>query len=422
LINPVHQLLLARIDSTPAPTVSLRDLLPHPEPLWRPFLANGVLAEADTPEEIEISPARFLNVRKVGESYFGFDTSEDYPTPQPLSREDITEYRVVISAFLTHLRGLNAVDGRTSSISTDTAGFHAIGRRGTAGDTAQVWLALALGSPDAVAAHLSLLAQEASHGRHLVVFPLWPALPFTTVSALSARGVLIADLDPSSLAIRWPVSFAAEPVPETPDFALTSKGETWRIDYLGESIDVADSIGMNYIALLMSTPDGAWSPFELQAGRLTSDAGVDDALKQGLSVRANTQADLPRASAQSVATAELTLRRFAQEIEKLRGKGRDAEADEIQEQAAQYAEQNAHLLGAGGRVKFEGDRETARLAVRNNVDRALKAISKRNERLGQILRDRVRLSPPLSFNPLKGEVWVVRFPKKIRTSRPKSRK
>ena len=424
LINSVHQLLLARLDALNAPTISLRELSLHPDPLWRPLIRNGILVEGDTPEEIEFSPGRFLSVQQDGDLIFGFDTSEDFPTPLPLSRGDITEYRVVIPSLLNHLRDLNGVDGRISYSSTDTAtaGIHAIGRRATGHDTTQVWLALALGSSAAVAVRLSFLAQEPSHGRHLVVFPIWPDLPVTTVSALSAQGVFIADLDPASLAIRWPVSFTTDPVPEAPDCSLRSKGATWQIDYFGESMEVADSIGMNYIALLMSTPDGEWSPFELQAGRRTSDAGVDDALKQGLSIRANSQADLPRAAAQPVATAQLKMRRFAQEIERLRDQGRTAEAGEAQEEAAQYAEENAHLLGAGGRVKFEGDRETARLAVRHNVDRALKAISARNERIGQILRDRVRLAPPLSFTPLNGEVWAVRLPKKIRTSRPKSRK
>jgi len=422
-LSALHTFLLARLHSTPGPFVGLRELPPHTDAELRELKQFGMLVDAGVPEEITLPPGHTLRIKKIGTNFFGLDDEEECPRPQRLTPEDVTQYRIAVPAFAARLVSLNQIEGTATVSPALASGLYPIGRKSTPDGMVNVWLAVALGAePFAIAGRLAQLAMDDAHARHVVIFPRWPDMSPADSSALSAKGVHLADLDPSSLHIRWPDAMRRAPVEEKPDCALSSKGATWQIDYFGESVDVADSIGMNYIALLMSTPDGAWSPFELQAGRLTSDAGVDDALKQGLSVRANTQADLPRASAQSVATAELTLRRFAQEIEKLQGLGRDAEADEIQEQAAQYAEQNAHLLGAGGRVKFEGDRETARLAVRHNVDRALKAISKRHERLGKILRDRVRLSPPLSFNPLKGEVWVVRFPRKIRTSRPKSRK
>lgn len=422
MINPVHQLLLARLDATPSPTLSLRELSTHAEPLWRPLITAGVLAEADTPEEIEVSH-RTVAVKKIGETYFGFDTAEEFPAPRRLSRDNLTTYRVIVPGLVAYLRTANAIDGRTSNAAPAAAALHFIGRKSMPGGIASVWLATALGSPDASAGRLAMLIQEDAHAQHIVVFPIWPELPAATMSALSAKGVFVVDLDPSSLAIRWPASFTTEAVPETPDCALTCNGATWRIDYLGETINVLDSIGVNYIALLMSTPEGTWTPFELQAGRRTSDAGTDDALNQGLSVVANTQNDLPRASSvKASAVAELTLRRFAQEIEKLQDGGREAEAAELQEKASIYADENAHLLGAHSRSSFVGDREKARLAVRANIERALKSIEGRSAPLGRVIRDRVHLSTPLSFNPARGESWMVRLPKEIRTSRPKSRK
>ncbi len=422
MISAVHQLLLSRLDATPAPTVRLRELLAHPESSWRPLLANGVLVVSDTPDEIEFAPARFLNVRMVGTSYFGFDTAEDYPTPQPLSREDITEYRVVIPALLTHLRDLNAIDGRKPSDLPDPSGLHFLGRKAMAAGTVQVWLGLALGSPASISGQLSFLSAADAAPRHVIVFPLWPQLVPATTTALATAGVLLADIDPQSLTIRWPAEITAEPTPELPDYGLRWKGDTWRLDFLGDYTFVQNSLGITYIGLLMTTPDAAWSPLELQNGHRSSDTGAASAVAAGLSVRAHTQSDLPVATANSATAMRLRLANYRREIEKLRDEGRNVEADEIQETADALESANAKKLGMQGRARFEGQKENARLAVRGNVERALKAIEKKHLAIGRAVRARTHLGTPLSFTPQMGECWQVRLPTKIRTSRPRSRK
>jgi hypothetical protein len=422
LINAVHQLLLSRLDATPAPTVRLRELLAHPESSWRPLLANGVLAEADTPDEIEFAPARFLNVRMVGTSYFGFDTAEDYPTPQPLSREDITEYRVVVPALLAHLRDLNAIDGRNPNESPAPSGLHFLGRKAMAAGTVQVWLGLALRTPESIVGQISLLSTTDAALRHVVVFPLWPQLVPATTTALATAGVLLADLDSTALAIRWPTTLTSDPFPRDPDYGLRWNGATWRIDFLGEHTSVHDSLGITYIALLMTTPDGAWTPLDLQNGRRTTDAGSAEAVIQGLSVRSHTQSDLAKASPQQARAAHQKRRAYDLEIEKLREQGRGTEADELQKDADVFASENSQVLGMQGRARFEGQKENARLAVRGNVERALKAIDQAHPLIGRVFRARIHRGNPLSFTPQMGECWQVRLPTKIRTSRSKSRK
>jgi len=420
--NAVHQLLLSRLDATPAPTVRLCDLLPHSESSWRPLLTSGVLVEADTPDEIQVAPARFLAVQKVGNGFVGFDSSEDYPTPQPLSRDDVTEYRVVIPALLVYLRNLNSVDGRTAIYSSVNSGIHVMGRKTTANGVVHVWLALALGSRDVIAARLALLAQENSHSQHLVVFPIWPAIESATTTALSKAGVLLADLDPESLVVRWPITLNAEPTAIVPEYALTWNGDTWRVDFLGDHTSVKETLGLTYIALLMSTPDGAWTPLELQNGRRTSEAGTTEAMNQGLSVRSHTQSDLAKASPHDARMARLKVASDRREIEQLREQGRTTEADELEEITDALESKNVHIFGLHGRTRFEGEREKARIAVRSNVERTLKAIEGKHQAIGRALRSRLHLGTPLSFNPQSGERWHVRLPQKIRTSRPKLRK
>ncbi len=415
-----HRFILSRLDATPAPIVRLRELLSHPEPAWRALIHAGVLVKTDTPELIEAASGRSLRVVPSGDQWIGLDEAERFPSPEPLTSEDVVEYDVAIPALLAHLRRLNAIDGRDAA---PTGNLHPLGRKQFAGGPlAQVWLALALGHTDTITAQLAMLAQDQAHTKHLVIFPRWPELPPATMTAQARSGVLLADLDPVNLSIRWPAELQTEAASALPDYAILNVGKKWHIRFAGAETFVDDSYGMATIGLLADTnpADGGWYPLELLNGQRTSDTGVKWALAEGLSTSSHPNRDMPRLTsgvAHDILAKGASLQR---EADALREEGKEADAAEVEKELEEHRATHSDTVGLHGRSRMDGEAENARLTVHGNLDRALDAIEAENPAISRAIRERIIRSAPLSFNPEPGEVWIVRLPKKIRTSRPKS--
>ena len=395
------------------PTVSLRELRGHTESQWRPLLGNGVLVEGDTPEEIELSPGRFLTVTHNGKLVFGFDQSEDYPTPHPLTREDIVEYRVVLSAFLTSLRGLNGIEGRPSVNAMAPTGLHLIGRKSLSDGVSSVWLALALGSADDAAGQLAMLIQEDAHAQHVVVFPLWPEWPAATVSALSAKGVFLADLDPDSLTIRWPRELMAGASSTVPSYGLIFEGASWRLHFLGEICTLPEKTGVLYLARLLDDPVNSWTPIEVQRGyRLqplhTPSARPEDGTDISEAI------DTPLRGATNVGIA--VIRRKRKELDAELAKAiRDHDTvveNELRQELAELDAGTTQVAGLDNRARVSGADEKARKNVSKQIEGLLKLIENRHARIGQHIRDHLTLGSCMTYSPTRGEVWQVVFPKK----------
>jgi hypothetical protein len=213
-----------------------------------------------------------------------------------------------------------------------------------------------------------------------------------------------------------PTENRAETAPEDQKCTIQNEGATWKIDYFGEETNVPNSIGMGYLALLVSTPEVAWFPLELQAGQRTTDVGVDRALAEGLQVTTQTQRAIESLTPSAVRAALAEEKRLEKQIET------SLDQVEINEAEGELAKHRASFkaeLGMQGRVRLKGSAEKARLAVRGNFDRTLKAIERENQIIGRAIRDRVSLKTPLSFIPQRGENWKVGSKKKIKTLRLK---
>jgi hypothetical protein len=419
LINPVHQLLLARLDSTPAPTISLRELTCHAEPLWLPLITAGVLVEDDMPEEIEPSPAHTLTVKKIGDAYFGFDRAEDFPSPRPLAREDVIGFRVVASGLAAHLRTVNSIDGRNPATATSPTGLHLIGRKSTPCGVVSVWLAAALGAPDTATGHLATLAQDEATTLHVVVFPVWPDVPITAVAALSSRGVHLADLDPASLAVRWPTALRRDAAPSDPEYGLIHEGATWRVHFLGETCTIPDKTGSLFLARILSDHRYQWTPTEVYTGnknavpkssnsRTTATGEQED----GTRISQTMSAGAGRASDQEAARIRTDRQELMEALRQAQREEDAAEEARITEELAEFDETYASTLGLGNRSRSDGPEESTRKNVSLQISNILNALAKTQPAVAKHIRDRLSLGSAMTYTPDREEAWTVVFPKK----------
>lgn len=404
--------ILARLDTTPAPIIQLRELLPFSEPAWRALLRAGVLVEAEAPSAIETTPGRWLRVQRRADRFVGFDEREEYPSPVPLTRDDVTAYRISLPALLAQVRTMNAIDGR--AVGTAAGKLHAIGRKQLpGGSVVHVWFALNLGQGDAITAALAPLAQESAHAAHVVVFPLWPDLPPTIVAALVRSRVWIADLDPDRLTIRWPQELHAETAPDLPAYAFLAEGATWRVHFLGESFTVRAVKGVLLLARLLDDPSQTWTPLELERGFRIADRDSPAAPDEdGLVVADEIGATLEAADPKQLAVYRQELVRLQRQLAQAEAEGREIEIAEATQELADWQARIDESVGLGGRARLTGAKERARKNISKLINEALDRISRENTRVGKHLRQRVRLGSSLTYTPDAGEVWRVRFPGK----------
>lgn len=409
--NPIHHLILARLDSTPAPTVSLRELSYHAEPLWRPLITAGVLVEDDTPEEIEPSPARTLNVKKIGDAYFGFDPTEEFPSPKPLAREDVIGFRVVASGLAAHLRTVNVIDGRNPSTANSPTGLHLIGRKSMPGGVAAIWLAVALGSPDTATGYLATLAQDEATTLHVVVFPVWPDVPMTAVAALSSRGVHVADLDPVSLVIRWPDALRRDAAPTVPEYGFIHEGATWRVHFLGESFTIPDKTGVVYLARLLNDPSNAWTALEVQRGyRTEAPQQSSEKPEDGTELSDLMENPIHASDDQGMARLRRLLTPLRRQLAEAQRKGDVIEEREARAALAKILPGTSQVVGRDDRSRVSGAAEKARKNVSKQINQALAAIEQRREPVARHIRAHLTFGLSMTYSPTRGEAWRVVFP------------
>jgi hypothetical protein len=413
--------LLARLDSTPSPVVGLRELPPHTEAELRELKQFGVLVDAGIPEEVTVAPGRSLRIKKIGVNFFGFDDDEECPRPQKLTPEDVTQYRIAVPAFVARLVSLNQIEGVSPASSPALAcGLLPIGRKATPDGLVNVWLALALGAePATIVGRLAQLAMDDAHARHVTIFPRWPSLSPSDLSALSEKGVHLADLDPVSLGIRWPDALRRDAAPTLPEYGLIHEGATWRIHFLGTTCTIPNKAGSLYLARILSDHRYQWTPTEVYTGnknavvksttRRTATLGDQE---DGTRISQNMSAGAGRLSRHEA--ARLGAQR-EEMMKDLRAAQRKADAEEearITEELAQFDEASAATLGLGNRSRSDGPEESARKNVSTQIGNILKELAEYQPAVAKHIRDHLSLGSAMTYTPDRGEIWTVVFPKK----------
>lgn len=420
-MSALHTLLLARLDSTPSPVVGLRELPPHTEAELRELKQFGVLVDAGIPEEVTVAPGRSLRIKKIGVNFFGFDDDEECPRPQKLTPEDVTHYRIAVPAFVARLVSLNQIEGASPAGSpTLTSGLLAIGRKSVGGNVVNVWLAVALGAePETIVGRFAQLAMDDAHARQVVIFPRWPSLSPSDLSALTEKGVHLADLDPVSLGIRWPDALRRNAAPTHPDYALIYEGASWRIHFLGTTCTIPNKTGSLFLARILSDHRYQWTPTEVYTGNKNAVAKSSNSRtatmgdqEDGTRISQTMSAGAGRVSDHDAAR----IRADRQELLEARGQAQReedaAEEARITEELAQFDEAYASILGLGNRSRSDGPEESARKNVSTQISNILKELAGYQPAIAKHIDDRLSRGSAMTYTPDRGEVWTVVFPKK----------
>ena len=413
--------MLARLDSTPGPVVGLSELPPHTAAELHELKRCGVLVDAGIPEEITLPPGRTLRIKKIGANFFGLDDDEECPRPQRLTPEDVTQYRIAVPAFIARLVSLNQIEGTATVSPALASGLYPIGRKSISGEVVSVWLAVALGAePSAIAGRLAQLAMDDAHARHVVIFPRWPDVSPADSSALSTKGVHLADLDSASLVIRWPDALRRETKPTVPDYGLIHEGATWRIHFLGTTCTIPDKTGSLYLARILSDHRYQWTPTEVYTGNKTAVAKSSNSRtttmgeqEDGTRVSQTMSAGAGRLSGHEAAR----IRDDRQELlDALREAQREDDADEearITEELAQFDDAYASTLGLGNRSRSDGPEERTRKNVSTQITNILTALAEYQPAIAKHIDGRLSRGSAMTYTPDRGEVWTVIFPKKV---------
>ncbi len=420
-MSALNTLLLARLDLTPSPVVGLRELPPHTDAELSDFKRCGVLVDAGIPEEIVLEPGRSLRIKKIGANFFGIDDDEECPRPHKLTPEDVTQYRIAVPAFVARLVSLNQIEGASPASSPALAcGLLLIGRKATPDGLVNVWLALALGSePATIVGRLAQLAMDDAHARHVTIFPRWPSLSPSDLSALSEKGVHLADLDPVSLGIRWPNAVRRNSAPTAPDYALIHEGATWRIHFLGEQCTIPDKNGSLYLARILSDHRYQWTPTEVYTGNKNAVAKSSNSRtatmgdqEDGTRISQTMSAGAGRVSDQDAARIRADRQELMEALRQAQREEDAAEEARITEELDQFDETYASTLGLGNRSRSDGPEESARKNVSTQISNILNGLAKTHATIAKHIREHLSLGSAMTYTPYRGEVWTVVFPKK----------
>jgi len=419
-LSALHTFLLARLDSTPSPVVGLRELPPHTDAELRELMQSAVLVDAGIPEEITVAPGRTLRIKKIGANFFGLDDDEECPRPQRLTPEEITQYRIAVPAFIARLVSLNQIEGTATVSPALASGLYPIGRKSISGEVVSVWLAVALGTePSAIAGRLAQLAMDDAHARYVVIFPRWPDVSPADSSALSAKGVHLADLDRASLVVRWPDALRRDAAPTAPDYGLIHEGATWRIHFLGTTCTIPDKNGSLYLARILSDHRYQWTPTEVYTGNKNAVAKSSNSRtatmgdqEDGTRISQTMSAGAGRVSDHEAASLRSQREELMDDLRAAQRNEDEGEEGRLTEELAQFDENYASTLGLGNRSRSDGPEESTRKNVSLQISNILNALAKTQLAVAKHIRDRLSLGLAMTYTPDREETWTVVFPKK----------
>jgi hypothetical protein len=182
--------------------------------------------------------------------------------------------------------------------------------------------------------------------------------------------------------------------PTASDFTFKKQGQFWTVAYAGKTLFLQDSVGVAYLAHLLSNP------------------GQDVAATQLRAVIAGQDEDLAVGSSDEILDRK-AVQEYKAELEDLKEQLVEAEANNdlgkkssIQEQLVAIQDQLKTGTGLGGRLrKVPSDVERARQAVSVAIARTMKIIEKDHPPLWRHLKNALELGTHCSYSPDGTPTW-----------------
>jgi len=212
-------LVLRRLAWLESPIVRQAEMAAFPRRQQAELARCGVLVKAPLPEEIPhpASPTsgRRAAVRKTAKGVFAVATEDsgEYFDPIPLSEDELLEFRVSVPKLVELICKQNGIE---SCGVPDEAGLVAIGQKHVDGyGTVDVYLALALGSPDQLASRCLAVFRPTGVKKVVILLPCPVTIPVPQRQLLDTRGIVLVSLlplaDHGRLAIDWEGQVTATP-------------------------------------------------------------------------------------------------------------------------------------------------------------------------------------------------------------------
>lgn len=379
--------LWSRVACLHDPIFRYRELEKVESDLWEPLLARGILRKAPIPERFLDEKLRCVIVRQVNGRLFGVEGSDEPNGFEVLSEEDVKQYSFDPSAFVATLRNANGIEGRGFS---ESGGFVRLGnKRFPEVGVARVYLSLGAARFGSMDDKLRLFARDVNQTPRIVVFPVYPNLDAETEELLETSNLHITDFSDLDFLINWPMNFG-HTVPSKPQYALLNEGATWRLIFEGKETTVPDSKGIRYLAKLLANPGKSFTALEL--------AHPEAAQKRF------AQSDLEATDAHSLRKYKDHLQRIEEDLEEARAYEREDETYRLEEEKDALLKHLAGVAATGGKPRLAGEKERARKAVSNALNRVLRCLP---EELGSILNKVISMGSSFSVAQIDGVTWKV---------------
>lgn len=173
------------------------------------------------------------------------------------------------------------------------------------------------------------------------------------------------------------------------------KGEFWQLRYSGKTVFVKDTVGLGYIARLLTEPNRDISAIQLLAAR----AGIDPLVALGSSGAVLDE--------QSKAEYRRRYHELPEELEKARANNDHSQIERLEEEKELLATELARAIGLGGRSRNKTDAEKIRNAVSMAVARDIQRIDQLHSELGRHLTISITSGQVFRYAPEKDIHWVV---------------
>lgn len=173
------------------------------------------------------------------------------------------------------------------------------------------------------------------------------------------------------------------------------RGEFWQLRYSGKTVFVKDTVGLGYIARLLTEPNRDITAVQLLAAR----AGIDPLIAMGTSgdvLDEQTKAEYGR-----------RYRELPQELEEARANNDLGKIDRLEKENEMLTSELARAVGLGGRSRKKTDAEKIRNAVSMAVARDIERIDQHHSELGRHLTVSITSGQVFRYAPEKDIYWVV---------------
>lgn len=182
-------------------------------------------------------------------------------------------------------------------------------------------------------------------------------------------------------------SQAPEVEPDDDTAELRRTGDTWRVAFDGQRLNIKDSRGLHHLARLLARPGQELHVLELSADDPAAAIAVDSDAGEVLDDRAQ----------QAYRSRVENLRDDLAEAERWNDSAR---AEQLREELEFIASQLAEGLGLGGRQRRSGSTaERARAAVTRAIRRSLSRLAEEHPSLGQHLERTIRTGVYCCYDP-----------------------